>query len=503
MPSKLTWLLPLPFLLLAGVVWPRFDGLYGQDAYAYYGYGTGVLREFLANGAPFPAFFWPPGYPLGLALLSLVAGPTPLIGQIVSLTAAALTPLFTYLLARELRPQDEWVPFVAALLVALNGQLWQSAVVVMADTTGLMFATLGMWAVARFGRTVGGRWLVLAAAAMAYALLTRWAYGLVAIPATGYALSVALSHARLRPTRAIGLLVSASVTVLLVMSPVLYAVLTGQMDPVSGRPAFTGDLGVYSWEPANVLRRQFETADGLLSYRLPNVLFYAATPALPYAFTPFVAWLIVPGLWVMLRERTPAIVWLVVGWAGIVIAFHVGAPYQNVRFSLAYLPPLAVTAAAGLAAIWSAMSRAPVATQRILRPALFVLLSIGVVTMVVSGGRRVGLFIAIKDGDRAAVRWVEDRTAPDANLICFGLTLTFQHYGRLRTYEIFHLAPSQLEGIIGEERPTYLLLDVGNVQRQWAGRSPGANYEWLRTQTKLRPLGEIGAYSLFHVGGRR
>lgn len=503
MPSKLTWLLPLPFLLLAGVVWPRFDGLYGQDAYAYYRYGTGTLREFLANGAPFPGFFWPPGYPLGLALLSIVAGPSPLVGQVVSLTAAALTPLVTYLLARELRPQDTWVPFVAALLVALNGQLWQSAVVVMADTTGLMFATLGVWAVARFGRTLRGRWLVFAAAAMAYALLTRWAYGLVAIPATGYALSVTLSNVHLRVTRTIGLLLSAAAIVLLVMSPVLYAVLTGQMDPASGRPAFAGDIGVYSWNPMNAFRQQFQTADGLLSYRFPNGLFYATTPALPYYFTPLVAWLVVPGLWTLLHERTPRVLWLVVGWAGIVITFHVGAPYQNVRFSLAYLPPLAVTAAVGLAVIWPAMSRAPAAVRGVLRPALLLLLSAGVATMLVSGGRRVGMFIAIKDSDRAVVEWVESRTAPEAHLISFGLTLTFQHYSRLRTHEIFHLQPSELEDIVGGGQPTYLLLDVGNVQRQWAGRAPGTNYEWLKAHTELRPLGEIGAYSLFHVGGRR
>ena len=31
---------------------------------------------------------------------------------------------------------------------------------------------------------------------------------------------------------------------------------------------------------------------------------------------------------------------LILGWAGVVYAFHAGAAWQNFRFTLAYLPPL-------------------------------------------------------------------------------------------------------------------------------------------------------------------
>ena len=52
------------------------------------------------------SFFWPPGYPILFALISLVAGPIPLAGQAVSLVMGALVPVFTTLLVRELWPQD-------------------------------------------------------------------------------------------------------------------------------------------------------------------------------------------------------------------------------------------------------------------------------------------------------------------------------------------------------------------------------------------------------------
>src|SRR5690606_9210198 len=54
---------------LAAIVLGRFDGLYGQDSFAYFNYALGPLRESLLRGEPPPSFFWPLGYPL-VALLA-------------------------------------------------------------------------------------------------------------------------------------------------------------------------------------------------------------------------------------------------------------------------------------------------------------------------------------------------------------------------------------------------------------------------------------------------
>ena len=48
-----------------------FNGLYGQDAYAYFDYATGPLRQALIERTAWPAFFWPPGYPLLVAVGSV------------------------------------------------------------------------------------------------------------------------------------------------------------------------------------------------------------------------------------------------------------------------------------------------------------------------------------------------------------------------------------------------------------------------------------------------
>src|ERR671939_361586 len=133
-----------------------FDGLYGQDAYAYFDYATASVRDSILHLKPLEAFFWPPGYPLLVALVSLAVGPLPLAGQMVSLAMGALVPVFTALLAGG--------------MVAVCGQLWQSGIVVMADTTGLALATVSAWALARYARAGHLGWLAVASAALAWAI---------------------------------------------------------------------------------------------------------------------------------------------------------------------------------------------------------------------------------------------------------------------------------------------------------------------------------------------
>ena len=169
------WLPLGPVVLLAGsalaiLALTRFDGLYGQDSFAYFHYATGPLRQSLERWQPAPAFFWPPGYPLLVAAMSGVVGVAPIAGQIVSVAAGVAVPAFTILLARELgvderdgTPRLGWVPvsLLAGLIVAVTGQLLQSSLVVMADTLGLAAATAGAWALARYRRTGSARWLLL------------------------------------------------------------------------------------------------------------------------------------------------------------------------------------------------------------------------------------------------------------------------------------------------------------------------------------------------------
>ncbi len=527
-------LLPLPLAVpLALVWWGRFDGLYGQDPFAYYDYATGPLLASLRSLQLPPPFFWPPGYPLLAALTSLWLGVTPLAGQLVSLAAGMLVPIFTALLAYELwsGPAGSWrVPLLGGLLAALTGQLWQSSIVVMADTTALAAATAGVWSLARYGnRPHQGGWLALAAAAIAFAVLTRCGYALVAILAVIVALWVLRNLPR---SLALRQAFAAALAVAMILLPVWLPYLAAAMDSASRQPAFVGDLKVYSWNPANAFRRQFVTADGLLVYRWPNGLWYGLAPAHRFYFTPLLAVFLPLGVWAVVRRSTAAFrqsrawsqqtmtgvvrpqvvgpsrqslaVLLLIGWPLMVFAFHAGAPWQNFRFNLAHLPPLAILVAIGIDVVagWLGRRVAGGVWRVIGRGLLAGLVLAGMVTMSHGGLTLTREFIARKSADLATVRWVETQTELDATLLTFNLTSTFKHYSRLQTHDLFNLDSDDLSALLDDGGPVYLLANLAEIEGQWQGRPPSLNYRWLQDEAGLIDLGKHRSYTLFRVQDR-
>jgi 4-amino-4-deoxy-L-arabinose transferase-like glycosyltransferase len=494
------WLWPaglfvLALLARAGSLFGQgFDGLYGQDPFAYFTYAVGPLRTALLHLQPLPPFFWPPGYPLLITFGSLLFGVTPLVGEWLSLIAGSLLPVLTFLLANEvcidLQGALSCVPLLAGLVTVFHPQLWQSSIVVMSDTVSLAAATLGGWALARYARLDRPRWLALSAVALAYAIATRWAYALMAIPCAAY--GVYLLFARSRAHRADA--VRGAVAATLSGGAVLAALLGPGLLTRSGTagPAFTGDLAVYSWSPLNFLRRQFVTADGLLSYRLPNGLYYGLSPAHPDYFTPLLVALLLPGLWLLLRQRR-AMPWvLLLAWPAMVLGFHAGAPWQNFRFTLAALPPLAVLLALGAAQVAAWLNP----RWRWLLGALIVA---GLAWQAWDGLQLSRQFIVRKGGDLALVTAVEAQAPANAQLLAFNITATFDYYSRLETHDLWSLDAGQVARIVADGHPTLLLIDVANVEAQWQGRAPSNNYHWLRDGPGLDPLGQYQNYTLYQV----
>jgi 4-amino-4-deoxy-L-arabinose transferase-like glycosyltransferase len=485
-----------------------FDGLYGQDPFAYFDYATGAVRRSLLELEPLPPFFWPPGYPLLVGLVSLAVGPQPLAGQLVSLASGALVPVFTMLLAREVwpRPPGEadrdaaaasslHVPLLAGLLVALTGQLWQSSVVVMADTLGLAGATAGVWALARYGRGAALRWLLLAAALLAAATMTRWIYGIVAVPCTAFALWTAFHR---RPPRTA--LVHAGAAALVggaVLAPVAVASVLHAVREGGCFAPFAGNFQVYRWNPLGAFRSEFVTPDGRLTYERATGLYYAAAPARWAFFTPLLAPLVLPGLWAVFRRRAAAPTLLLAGWAAVVFVFHAGAAYQNFRFTLAFLPPLAVLAAIGAEVVLGRLR------GRRSFPLAVGVLAIGLGLMAAAGVHTTRSLIDMKNRSLDVVRWTEARTPAGARLVTFDLTSSFRHYGTLPTVELYHQDPADLARLLERDEPLYLLVDTAKMEGQWAEESPGRNARWLEAGPGLTPLGEVHGFTLFRVGPDR
>ena len=304
-------------------------------------------------------FFWPPGYPLLVALASIARrARAPLAGQAVSLLMGALVPVFTALLARELLPRE--LRLAAAgrpagrRCAASSGNRASSSWPTRPasrwppSAPGRSSATPAAGKPALAARSPAPRWRTPCwrAGSTAWSASRSPLYALWALPAR---------HARARrparrwlpwpsPRRPAG------------PGPGTAAARPAQP---SVRP---GDL---RRQPAGLLVVAAERAAArFLHRRRPSRVRAAQRRLLRRgAGQPGVLRTAARALDrrrpVGRRPRAGArpTLLLIVGWAAIVYAFHAGAPWQNFRFTLAYLPPLAILVAAGLVWTWRHLDR--------------------------------------------------------------------------------------------------------------------------------------------------
>jgi hypothetical protein len=421
-------------------------------------------------------------------------GPVPFAGQFVSLIAGSVVVLMTALLAEA--PGEAFgsarLPLLAGAVAAMTPQLWQSSHVVMADTTALALATTGMWALVRHrSEPENWPWFILATVGLSGAVLTRWAYALL-IPVA--VVLAAANLARVDRRRAVAQMLAGAGICAALLWPLL--VNAWSLFAAAGSsPAYVVDLQVYRWSPTNALRTTFLTADGQLSYRFPNGVYYALAPGHRYLFTPLLAPLLLPGLWSLWRRGGRLQFFLLAGWLAMSTGFLAGAPYQNFRFNLAHLPPLAILVAAGWCWLW-------VRLRGYRRWFIAAWLAGGLVWMAFGGLSLTRWFAERKAEQLSLVRWAEARMPIDARLITFQLTGTFRHYGAPEVLELFHLETDEIANLLMEKNPVYLLVDESNVGTQWTGLAPERNFSWMREQTELIQLGQRSGYTLFLVLGR-
>ncbi|MFO7537996.1 MAG: hypothetical protein R6X32_08040 [Chloroflexota bacterium] len=520
---------PLLFLFalllrLALVAVTEFDGLYGQDAFAYFQYALS-LRQALGAGELPPPFFWPLGYPALVALASLLTGPQPLAGQLISLlTGAAVAPL-VYLIVLECHaycvlrspykesptqygirntPQIPVGALIAGLLTAVAAQLTLYSLAAMSDAAGLFWATLSAWLLLRTfshwqtssylpprgqERQVSNPFFLLpssfylCALTLTLAIMTRWVYGLLVVP-WGLAGLLAAREAGLSWQR----IISAG-SIALVIG--LVGIGSQFSNSLGGELAHTGDLQVVGWHPANAFKSVVENADGFFDYGRATGLYYLRPIFHPaYIFPLFTPFMVLGLLALKNGPRSRAA--LLIGWPLTVYLFLAGIAWQNWRFPLALFAPLPVLVGLGLNWAW----------ERLAGRGRLLLWAYCLVALAGSGlwaVRDVGNFTAWANQNRQIALEIGHQLPPQATLLAFGLTSTVDHYNDLDTRELFSLTERDLQEITRAEDPLFLLLDPDNVQRQWAGRSPGENYAWLQSHTRLTPIARYDDFVLYRV----
>jgi 4-amino-4-deoxy-L-arabinose transferase-like glycosyltransferase len=342
----------------------------------------------------------------------------------------------------------------------------------------------------RYTRALRPGWLVLSAFTLGWAVLTRWALALVALP---WALSAFLAWRRAswRWRR------MAASAVLAVLAGGL--VLGMQFVPSLGRGelAHVGDLQVVGWNPANAFKSTIANSDGLFQYERPVGLFYAMPMAHPAFVFPLLTPFLILGLW-SLRDRSRPHATLLIGWPLTIYIFLAGIAWENPRFSLAFFPPLASLVGLGFQLAWE-WGGLPNRLLRYWRPFLAGWCALALAGSLAWTMRDLGNFTSINQARIAAAQWVAEQVPAGSKVVTFDITQTMENRTELDVEEIYNLDEAALSDLLATEKPLYLFLNLNNIQSQWQGKSPQLNYQWLLENTTMREIGQLPPYTLFHI----
>lgn len=469
-----------------------FDGLYGQDAYAYYNFAGELGTAIREQRAP-EAFFWPLGYPALLLSGLTLFGQSAASAQWFSILLGAGLALLVYVLARQNDARYTGA-LLAGVLMLLCGQAVQSSIVIMADIPALFWATLSAVLVGIYAKKQQTATLTAAAVTLALASITRWLYLGLAVP---FALALLLSWKwQLRWRQ----LVFALLTAAVIFAPQL------AFSHNSPYPTFN-HAWVTGWAAHNALQKTFANVDGYFEYSQVNALFYAQPFYDPYYLAPVFVPLLPLGIWVSLRRKPTGGV-LLTGWVLLPYIFLIGIPYQNNRFVLIVTPPIFVMVGLGfdrLMRVIHSVSLPRGYSRRALASAAFagvsVLALLGGIQMYRAADHTVQTFVSMQQREKQIAAWIMTRIPSGAVVYTFGLTLTLEHYGNFEVREIFYETPASLEAGWQHGQHDYLVINAWQVVHQWNGLAPQIAYHWLRDQRGLVPIGRIDNYTVFRING--
>ncbi|MCQ3932899.1 MAG: hypothetical protein DPW16_20815 [Chloroflexi bacterium] len=498
-----------------------FDGLYGQDAFAYFEYGQEVREAVREIRTPGP-MYWPLGFPILLAAGFAIGGENEQVAQNLVLGLSAVIPVLVYSFTIDVLPLIGWskkdgriTGFTSALILIFSGQVLQSSVVVMADIPALFWATLSLWALGRYFQKSNDKqrhgWIALAAFALAMATITRWLYGVLAIP---YALSCMVWWRQRKRGQILALslhnpnpfwwdgMIAVVVGILVILPQLLHS----RSNPV----AVIDHAWLRDWNIENALKKEFETPDGSFSYDEVVARYYAKAAYDGWYVHPIFTAAMGVGFLILLRKTwrnrpSAALFVLLVGWAVAVYGFLAGIPYQNVRFSLAYILPLVILAGIGVA--WICEKIQSLSSVSLLRPISLAaqgFIVLGVLIAAESPRPKaqdmVAWLVERKDEDYGAVEWTAS-TIPDGSTVyVLELWPMMRHYvPQVRTVQIYYETPQSMKQRLSEDRPAYLLLDMWAINHQWTGENPAEIYMTLAEEPGLFRVGHYGNYALYQV----
>lgn len=467
-----------------------FDGLYGQDAYAYYGWSKEFINYISGFHIPPKFFYWPVGYFILSAGMNLLCfGSMNISALLLSLLSGSLLAGVMYLLSFELLKNTidtlraKKYSLLAGVIVCFAGSTVKSGIVVMSDAPGLVLLASGMLFLAWYYNYSKRYMLVLSFAFFSFGIMVRYANSIIIL-----AVLVCLIYIYRKTPGKKKIIADTALSVLsavIVFIPELYYISNYGVSYFN----YEGSIGTWAagWNPLNFFRKDFITFDGASHYRLQNGLFFLSPsfhPLYLFIFGITLVWGIIQSL---RRKHT----WLIIfcfSWIAVYYVYFSGCPYQSIRYTLSYFPPLVVLSVFGLSAV--RLSR------RV--KIRFILLSI----VLIAGWtyRETEKLSEVKHRELEVVSWVNSNIAGGPLVYSFGITGALTHYTEKNVKEFFNYNEKSFETEIDSASSNvYFVLPVETINTQWSTRPLKGLFDFVMTKYKPVEKGKADVYTIYRI----
>ncbi len=457
-----------------------FNGLYGQDAYAYYDFAQ-AIHAFVTEQTPLPQFYWPVGYPLLIWLGQQIFSPAVWMAQLINIWLGALCGVLLYIAARQFGLGVVGA-FLGGLALSVSGQLMQSSVVIMTDVPALALSLIALTTMLQYRKSGKAVWLLIASGAIAWAGIMRWIYWIIWLP-LGMIWLWRIYETHTFSWRAIGL--SGTVVLVVVLPQVLYMSYSTTSSP--------NHPHLQAWSPSNWFKSSFDHIDGHFDYAQVNAVFYGRSfwDSGEFYLSPLLGGLAIIGcIYALKRHKFLLLISII--WALPPYLFLAGIPYQNIRFGLILAPIAALLVSAGIHAIFQYRQR------HIAAGLLLVIPLVGIAHTYSHGIQTAQNFVQYHMREKAIAMSLAAYIPPEAEVYVFGLTLILQHETPLNIYELYYETSETLAATLTDEN-AYLLVNVWVIENQWRGKPLQDTYYWLRDEVGLDIVARNGNYTLFRI----
>ena len=354
----------------------------------------------------------------------------------------------------------------------------------MSDSLGLMFAAWGMWQFVKYFNAGKLKNVISAFIMFSLAVMTRYAFTLLAVPVLAYLIYNIAVQKSLR-LKFIKDTLFALVIGLIVFTPQLYYLFTHGVSYFQ----YDGSHGTWAtgWSILNYFQKDFMTFDGTMHYKLWNGLYYLSPIFHPMYLLIF-GITFLTGLYFLIKKKQKSILVLLLVWIAVYYFYLSGNPFQSLRYTMSFLPAMAIVSAYGLVEI------------KIKSHYKNIFLYTGLALSIVYGVYHISVFAKQKNIELEVVNKVSEFVPVGSTVFAFDITMAVNHYTDIKADEFFNNSEEDIKDKTSSSaNDIFFILPIDVIKTQWKDLPLEKKYNFIKSNYPLQTVTTADKFTILRV----